>query len=150
MGVIYDSNNKALGFLRNATGHLPSRPGLGGTPGTPGFSGRPGRPGFSGVPGKPGRGGWSQEDLDAYFKPRWHFLTYRHSFSNRAGLARCVPDGCAECSCAQGSPESTACPLLGRPERSPQAWREHVGMSGQGEARRLAIVADRKPGRLAA
>lgn len=66
-GVVYDSNNKALGFIRNCTGYLPSRPGIGGSPGIPGFGGRPGRPGFSGVPGKPGRGGWSQSDLSTYF-----------------------------------------------------------------------------------
>lgn len=65
-GVLADSHNRVLGFLRNATGHLPSRPGIGGTPGTPGFAGRPGRPGLSGTPGKPGRGGWSNEDLAAY------------------------------------------------------------------------------------
>jgi hypothetical protein len=66
-GVFSDSHNRVLGFLRNATGHLPSRPGIGGTPGTPGFAGRPGRPGFSGAPGRPGRGGWSNEDLASYF-----------------------------------------------------------------------------------
>jgi len=66
-GVLTDSHNRVLGFLRNATGHLPSRPGIGGTPGTLGFAGRPGRPGFSGTPGRPGRGGWSTEDLQTYF-----------------------------------------------------------------------------------
>jgi hypothetical protein len=29
-GVLYDSSNHAVGFLRNATGYLPSRPGIGG------------------------------------------------------------------------------------------------------------------------
>jgi len=66
-GVLYDSNNCALGFRRDSTGSLPSRPGIGGTPGTPGFGGRPGRPGFGGTPGKPGRGGWSQHQLMNYF-----------------------------------------------------------------------------------
>jgi len=66
-GVLTDSRNKVLGFLRNSTGSLPSGPGLGGTPDTPGFAGRPGRPGFSGTPGRPGRGGWSEEDLASYF-----------------------------------------------------------------------------------
>jgi len=66
-GVLYDSRNQALGFLRNSIGYLPSRPGIGGTPGNPGFGGRPGRPGFSGVLGKPSRGGWSQNDLSTYF-----------------------------------------------------------------------------------
>lgn len=66
-GVLADSRNHVLGFLRDATGHLPSRPGLGGTLGMPGFTGRPGRPGFSGVPGRPGRGGWSSEALATYF-----------------------------------------------------------------------------------
>lgn len=67
-GVIYDSNNNALAFSRNRTGHLPSTPGVGGTPGMPGFSGVPGRPGFSGVPGRPGYGGWSSHDVDEYFE----------------------------------------------------------------------------------
>ncbi|WP_370575331.1 MULTISPECIES: 4-fold beta flower protein [Serratia] len=66
-GVLYDNQNKALGFLSNSTGYLPSRPGLSGTPGMPGMSGTPGRPGFSGVPGKPGRGGWSSQSLATYF-----------------------------------------------------------------------------------
>jgi len=66
-GVLYDSHNRVLGFLPNATGYLPSRPGIGGTPGTPGFAGHPGRPGFSGAPGRPGCGGWSNEDLAMYF-----------------------------------------------------------------------------------
>ena len=66
-GVLYDNRNSALGFIRNSSGALPSRPGIGGTPGTPGFSGKPGRPGFSGAPGKPGRGGWSGNDLASYF-----------------------------------------------------------------------------------
>ena len=66
-GVLADSSNQVLGFIRSATGHLPSRPGIGGTPGTPGFAGRPGRPGFSGTPGRPGRGGWSNNDLASYF-----------------------------------------------------------------------------------
>ena len=65
-GVIRDSNNSAIGFIKNC-GSLPSRPGLGGTPGMPGFSGRPGRPGFAGTPGKPGKGGWSNHALNSYF-----------------------------------------------------------------------------------
>jgi hypothetical protein len=66
-GVVYDRQNRALAFLADAGGHLPSRPGLAGTPGVPGFSGVPGRPGFSGTPGRPGMGGWSNEDLSTYF-----------------------------------------------------------------------------------
>src|SRR5262249_1157408 len=45
-GVLYDGSNLASGFCANATGYLPSRPGLRGTPGMPGFAGRPGRPGL--------------------------------------------------------------------------------------------------------
>lgn len=67
-GVLYDSGNRVLGFIQNATGHLPSTPSTGGTPGTPGFAGHPGRPGFSGTPGRPGYGGWSNENLASYFK----------------------------------------------------------------------------------
>ena len=67
-GIIYDSNNGVLGFIRNRTGHLPSTPGIAGTPGTPGFGGKPGRPGFSGTPGRPGYGGWSTRDLSKYFE----------------------------------------------------------------------------------
>lgn len=66
-GVLSDSNNMVIGFLRDCRGLLPSRPGLGGCPGMPGFAGRPGRAGFCGVPGKPGRGGWSNEDLASYY-----------------------------------------------------------------------------------
>jgi hypothetical protein len=65
-GVLRDSQNCVLGFVRDATG-LPSRPGIGGTPGKPGFAGRPGRPGLGGTPGRPGRGGWSSLDLASYF-----------------------------------------------------------------------------------
>ncbi|KAF0144893.1 MAG: Uncharacterized protein FD156_1464 [Nitrospirae bacterium] len=67
-GVIYDSDNDVLGFTRNATGPLPSRPGLSETPSIQGFSGRPGRPSFGGVPGRPGYGGWSKHDLKQYLK----------------------------------------------------------------------------------
>jgi len=67
-GVLYDSGNNVIGFLRDCTGSLPSQPGIGGTPGTPGFGGRPGRPGFDGVPGRPGRGDWSSKSLSNYFK----------------------------------------------------------------------------------
>lgn len=66
-GVFYDSQNKAIGFLSNATGYLPSRPGMSGRPGMPGFAGRPGRPGFSGTPGRPGYGGWSTYTFEQYF-----------------------------------------------------------------------------------
>jgi hypothetical protein len=67
-GVIYDSQNRALGFLEGATGPTPARPGLFGRPGTPGFAGRPGRPGLAGAPGRPGFGGWSAHDLQSYFR----------------------------------------------------------------------------------
>jgi len=66
-GVLYDSRNAALGFTSNASGHLPSRPGLAGEPGMPGFSGKPGRPGLPGMPGRPGYGAWSDWDLSTYF-----------------------------------------------------------------------------------
>lgn len=66
-GILYDRQNLVLGFLRNATGPIPYRPGLGGTPGMPGFAGRPGRPGFAGVPGRPGRSGWSRQNLKDYY-----------------------------------------------------------------------------------
>jgi len=66
-GVFYDSGNYAIGFLRNATGYLPSRPGLSGQPGLPGLAGRPGRPGLSGAPGRPGYGGWSNYNFEDYF-----------------------------------------------------------------------------------
>lgn len=68
-GVLCDSHNRALGFLANAVGSTPGRPGLSGTPGMPGFAGRPGRPGLAGTPGPPGRGGWSTHDLHLYFEP---------------------------------------------------------------------------------
>lgn len=67
-GVLYDAGNRAIGFLSEATGYLPSRPGLSGVPGMPGFSGVPGRPGLSGVPGRPGYGGWSPEELETFFR----------------------------------------------------------------------------------
>lgn len=67
-GVLYDANNCVIGFEQDATGSLPSSPGVGGTPGKPGFAGKPGRPGLSGAPGRPGKGGWSDEDLATYFK----------------------------------------------------------------------------------
>ncbi len=67
-GVLYDSGNRALGFLARATGHLPSRPGTGGAPGFPGFAGKPGKPGFGGVPGRAGYGGWSAHDAASYFE----------------------------------------------------------------------------------
>ena len=64
--MVYDNRNRALVFLSNATGYLPSRPGLAGAPGLPGLSGVPGRPGFSGSPGRPGFSGWSNEEPLAY------------------------------------------------------------------------------------
>jgi len=67
-GILYDSSNDILGFIKNRTGNLPSIPGIGGTPGTPGFAGRPGKSGFSGAPGRPGYGGWSSSDLNKYFE----------------------------------------------------------------------------------
>jgi hypothetical protein len=66
-GVFYDANNRAIGFIRTASGSLPSRPNLGGAPGTPGFLPKPRRPLFAGTPGRPGFGGWSDEDLKNYF-----------------------------------------------------------------------------------
>ncbi len=65
-GVFYDSNNRAVGFVRGASGSLPSRPGLGGAPGTPPFFAKPLRPLFAGTPARPGPGGWSDEDLKSY------------------------------------------------------------------------------------
>ena len=67
-GVLYDSHNRALGFLPEARGYLSGRPGLAGAPGMPGFAGRPGRPGLSGVPGRAGYGGWSAHDLAEYLE----------------------------------------------------------------------------------
>ena len=67
-GVLFDSHNRVLGFLRDAEGNLPSRPGLAGTPGMPGLAGTPGRPGFAGAPGRPGRGGYSSDDIAEYFE----------------------------------------------------------------------------------
>jgi len=67
-GILYDSSNRVLAFMRDATGHLPSRPGLCGTPGTPGIPGRPGTPGLSGIPGRPGYSGWSSQSVDGYFQ----------------------------------------------------------------------------------
>lgn len=69
-GVLFDARNKVLGFLSNATGPLPSTPGISGSPGMPGFSGMPGWPGFSGTPGRPGYSGWSELDLEEYFTLR--------------------------------------------------------------------------------
>jgi hypothetical protein len=66
-GILYDSNNNVLGFIRNRTGHLPSIPGIGGIPGTPGFAGKPGRPGLGGTPGRAGFGGWSNTLMEDYF-----------------------------------------------------------------------------------
>ena len=69
-GVLYDSKNKMLGFIRNVSGYLPSMPGISGVPGTPGLSGKPGRPGLSGNPGRPSYGGWSEENLGKYFNSK--------------------------------------------------------------------------------
>jgi 4-fold beta flower protein len=66
-GVLDDGRNRAIAFKHDATGWLPSHPGLSGVPGMPVFSGVPGRPGFSGVPGRPGYGGWSDTSLEEFF-----------------------------------------------------------------------------------
>ncbi len=66
-GVLYDGSNDTIAFARNATGRLPSRPGVAGAPGTPGIPGSPGKPGFSGVPGRPGHGGLSSQTLGDFF-----------------------------------------------------------------------------------
>lgn len=65
-GVMSDSRNCPIAFLRQRTAGLPSVPGIGGTPGMPGFAGVPGRPGFPGTPGRPARGGWSQMDVEDF------------------------------------------------------------------------------------
>jgi len=67
-GVLYDSQNEVLAFTNDASEYLPSFLGISGTPGIPGFAGKPRRPGFSGVPGRPGIDGWSQNNLETYFK----------------------------------------------------------------------------------
>lgn len=65
-GVFWDSQNHAIGMLRNVTASIP-RPGLGGVPGRPGLGGRPGRPGTPGSPGKPGRSNsWSSVGWDRW------------------------------------------------------------------------------------
>jgi hypothetical protein len=66
-GVLYNDHNEAVAFIRNADGHLPSRPGLRATPGMPGLPGRPGKPGLSGVPGRSGYGAWAQGEVIAMF-----------------------------------------------------------------------------------
>lgn len=67
-GVLYDAANCAVGFIRSATGRIPSRPGLTSPPGRPGFPGAPGRPGLAGIPGRPGgNGGWSAIPLGSFF-----------------------------------------------------------------------------------
>ncbi|HEY3294974.1 MAG TPA: hypothetical protein VGL38_06030 [bacterium] len=66
-GVLFDSRNRALGFLGNASGHLPSHPSTSGAPGMPGFGSRPGHPSFSSVPSRGSYGGWSDKDLSTYF-----------------------------------------------------------------------------------
>jgi hypothetical protein len=65
-GIFYDSNNRAVGFTRDATGSLPSRPSTGGIPSTPPFFAKPLKPLFAGTPSRPGPGGWSDEDLKGY------------------------------------------------------------------------------------
>ena len=67
-GILYHTGNHALGFLREATGYLPSRPIMRETPQMHGFGGLPGRPVLSGVPGRPGYGGWSSHSLATYFE----------------------------------------------------------------------------------
>ena len=67
-GVLYDSNNNAIAFLRDASGYLPGRPGTSGVPGIPGIPGRPGKSGFSGTPGRPGKGGWSNKTIKQMFE----------------------------------------------------------------------------------
>jgi len=66
--VLYDGSGLAIGFCADASGYLPSRPGLSGPLGMPGFAGRPGRPGLSGVPNRPAFGGWSHIRLDRFFR----------------------------------------------------------------------------------
>ena len=67
-GVIYDLNNCVFAFLRDASGHLPYRPGLSGTPGIPGIPGSPGIPGFSGTYARPA------------YSSRWSTLTIKDFF----------------------------------------------------------------------
>lgn len=66
-GILYDGRNNVIAFLRDASGCLPSRPGLGGIPGTPGIPGRPGTPGLSGEPGRSDFGRWSSQTIDDFF-----------------------------------------------------------------------------------
>ncbi len=66
-GVLYDGSNSVIAFSRDASGYLPSRPGLGGIPDTSGIPGKPGTPGFSETPGRPGYGGWPSQSIDDFF-----------------------------------------------------------------------------------
>jgi hypothetical protein len=66
-GVLHDENNDILAFSTKGSGHLPSRPGIGGVLETPEIPQSPPRPGLTGVPERPCYGGWSNKTLEQFF-----------------------------------------------------------------------------------
>lgn len=68
-GVIYDSDNRVIGYTKDHTGNLPYSPGYGGEPGKPlFFSMKPALAALSAEPGRPGCSSWSDILLEEYIK----------------------------------------------------------------------------------
>ncbi len=69
-GVLYDSNNCALGFVEANKGLSLVTPVVMPAPSMPVFPRRPSTPRLHGKSGRPEPGGWSTHSLDTYFNPR--------------------------------------------------------------------------------
>jgi hypothetical protein len=68
-GVLFDSDNCALGFVNAAKGLKLVTPTIVSTPAIPPLPRRPSTPRLHGKPGRPDPGPWSRHALDAYFIP---------------------------------------------------------------------------------
>jgi|WetSurMetagenome_2_1015567.scaffolds.fasta_scaffold53004_1 hypothetical protein len=66
-GILYDAQNRIIGFTEGATGRIPSKPDKYDAIEMPKFADRPERIDLKGTPGRPGHGGWSEKDLSTYF-----------------------------------------------------------------------------------
>ncbi len=68
-GVLFDSDNCALGFIHSTTGLTLVTPAVVQAPAMPAFPRRPSTPRLHGKHGRPDPGAWSTHALESYFAP---------------------------------------------------------------------------------
>lgn len=69
-GALYDAKNCCLAFEKDATGYIPSRPGIGSTPGVPSTPAKPSRPPIGSTNPRSSFGQWSRNDAVDYLLGR--------------------------------------------------------------------------------